>query len=803
MLRNYFKTAWRTLMRNKTYAAINVTGLAIGIAACLLIFLVVEYETSFDDFHTYKDRIYRVVSVSSGPDGVILGSGTQLPLADGLRLDFPQLTDVGSIMLNDGSHYAVGYSKKFKEDLAYYAEPQFFQIFDFKWLAGDKTSALGEPNTVVLSRGEADKFFGDWHTAMGKTIRYENKRDLKVTGILENTSDNTDFPMKIVMSWVTLVEKGGDLSGNSKDWISTFSDHNTYVILPVGMSETKFNADLASFAKKHIPPPNNKNSSLQLQALKDMHYNTLVDVYSGHPFSKQLINVISLIGLFLLMIACANFINLATAQAVNRSKEVGIRKVLGSNRHQLMLQFISETFIVTLCAILLACAISVMTLPMLNTLLEVHLNGSFLLDPMTFLFLLGVVIGVTFLAGCYPALVLSGFDPIEALKNKIRAGRSTGISLRRVLVVIQFCIAQFLVICTLVLIYQMNYFKNKPLGFNKDAVITVPFPGDSVGRTRIDALKNQLLQQPGIRDVSISLYGPADNSGWFSDFKFDNSPNQVDFGSSLKWADPEYFSLYNLKFLAGGPYHNTDTISGYVVNETLIHKLGISDPKLAIGKTIMLWGDQRKKAPITGVVKDFVVGSLRNPIPPVLMAPWKAFYSKLNIKIQTGNVNQTLAIVENLWNKTYPEGVYEYQFLDKTIADFYKSEDELSSLYKIFAGIALFIACLGLYGLVSFMAVQRIKEVGIRKTLGASVGHIVYLFSKEFTILIGVAFVISAPVGYYLMHRWLLDFTYRIPLGPDIFILAIISSLSIAWITVGYKAVKAALASPVKSLRSE
>ncbi|MCR8556410.1 ABC transporter permease [Mucilaginibacter sp. BJC16-A38] len=805
MFKNYFKTAWRNLTRNKSYAAINITGLAIGIAACLLIFLVVQYETSFDNFHTNRERIYRVVNVTHGPDGVKMGGGTQVPLADGLKLDFPQLKNVGSIMLNDGTHYSIAGStvKKFKEDSAYYADPQFFQIFNFKWLAGDKKTALAEPNAMVLSRAEADRFFGDWNTAMGKTVKYENKRDFKVTGIIENTPANTDFPMRLLLSWTTLVSKGGDLNGNVQDWISTFSDRNTYLILPAGITEKQFNADLVAFAKKHIPPPYNKTNSLQLQPLTDMHYDTSVGVYGGHPFSKQLINVISLIGLFLLIIACVNFVNLATAQAINRSKEVGIRKVLGSNRYQLVLQFISETLIITLFAVILASVISMIALPLLNDLLEIHLSGDFLLNTLVLLFLIGVVVGVTLLAGFYPALVLSGFNPIEALKNKIKAGRSSGVSLRRVLVVTQFCIAQFLVIGTLVLIYQMNYFKNKSLGFNKDAVITVPFPGDSVSETRINALKEQLLQQPGIKDVSISLYGPAENSGWFSDFRFDNAPKAVDFNSSLKWADPEYFKLYDIRFVAGGPYKNTDTISGYVVNETLIHKLGITDPKQAIGKYIMLWGVPKLNARITGVVKDFNAGSLRKAIPPVLMGPWKDHYSKFNIKIQSKDVHQTLAGIEGLWNKTFPDGIYEYQFLDKTIADFYKSEDELASLYKIFAGIAIFISCLGLYGLVSFMAVQRIKEVGIRKTLGASVGDIVYLFSKEFTVLIVIAFAISAPLGYYFMHAWLEDFTYRITIGPGIFILAIITSVFIAWITVGYKSVRAALTNPVKSLRSE
>lgn len=809
MFKNYFKIAWRNLKRNKSYATINVTGLAIGVAACLLIFLVVQYQTSFDNYHANKDVIYRILNVSSGADGTHAGSGTPMPLVEGLKLDFPQIKQAANIMRNDGSHYTIGdvrntgTFKKFKEDLAYYADPEFFKIFDFKWLAGDKNTALADPKTIVLSREEADKFFGDWHNAMGKTIHYENLRDLKVTGVFDDPPVNTDIPIKLAVSWITLIEKGGDLSGNAQDWISTFGDKNCYIILPSGISEKQLNNQLASFAKKHIPPPYNKNQIYQLQALRDMHYNTEVGVFSGHPFSKQLISVISLIGLFLLIIACVNFINLATAQAVNRSKEVGIRKVLGSNRYQLLLQFITETLIITLFAVLLGSIISLITLPMLNKLLEIHLSSNFLADGMVLLFLVAVVIGVTFLAGFYPALVLSGYNPLEALRNKINAGRASGISLRRVLVVAQFCIAQFLVIGTLVLIYQMDYFRTKSLGFNKDAVITVPFPGDSVSRSRVNALKDQLLQQPGIKDISVSWSSPSDYNGWFSDFKFNNAAKQTDFSASLRWADPEFFGLYDIKFLAGGPYNKTDTVSGYVVNETLIHKLGITDPKQAIGKNIMLWDDKKLKARITGVVKDYNTASLRGVIPPVLMGPWKSRYSKLNIKIQPQNVKQTLAGIDNLWNKTFPEGVYEYQFLDKTIESFYRDEDKLSTLYKIFAGIAIFISCLGLYGMVSFMALQRTKEVGIRKTLGASVGHIVYLFSKEFTVLIIIAFAISAPIGYYFMHKWLQDYTYRITIGPDIFIVAILASVAIAWVSVGYKAVMAALANPVKSLRSE
>jgi len=808
MIRNYFKTAWRNLMRNKSYAAINIVGLSVGIAACALIFLIIQFETSFDTFHTKKNKIYRVITAFHNPDGINLSSGVPLPISEGLRLDFPQLKQVAQVMQNDGSHYSIGNAskgeqvKKFKEDWAYYIEPQFFQIFDYAWLAGDKKTALSEPYTVVLSRDEANKFFGNWHDAIGKVIKYENKTDLKVTGIIENTPANTDIPMKLVISFATLRAKGSDYYGNLHDWVSTFGDNSCFVILPDNITPARFDQNLKAFVKKHKPADYVKDG-LQLQPLNEMHYNTDVNVYGGHPFGKQLLKVISLIGLFLLLIACVNFINLATAQAVNRSKEVGIRKVLGSNRNQLVMQFISETLIITLFAVVLAIGIAELTLPMLNHLLEIEISRTFLANPLFLAFLAAIIVGVTLLSGFYPAVVLSGFNPIEALKNRIKAGKTSGISLRRTLVVVQFMIAQFLVIGTLVIIYQMDYFRNKSLGFEKEAILTVPFPGDSINRSKVSTLRDQLLQQPGIKDVSFSFASPSDNNGWSSDFKFNNAPKQTNFSANLKWADAEYFKLYNIQFAAGESYGKSDTIHGWVVNETLIHKLGIRDPKDAIGKYIKLWDDKTKYAPIVGVVKDFNVGSLKNAIPPVLMSSWKNVYQKLNIKIEPKNVNQTLASIEKLWNSTYPEGIYEYQFLDEKIANFYKSETQLSQLYKIFAGIAIFISCLGLYGLVSFMAVQRTKEVGIRKTLGASVGHIVYLFSKEFTILILVSFVISAPIGYYFMHKWLQDFTYRIPISPEIFILAIIASIAIAWVTVGYKAVKAALANPVKSLRSE
>jgi hypothetical protein len=398
---------------------------------------------------------------------------------------------------------------------------------------------------------------------------------------------------------------------------------------------------------------------------------------------------------------------------------------------------------------------------------------------------------------------MSGFSPVAAFRNKLTVRRSSGLSLRRVLVVLQFCIAQVLVIGTLVILFQMNFFAKQSLGFDQDAVLTVPFPNDSLDLTKLDAFRNQLIQLPGIRAVSYSYASASDESSWSSDFKFDHSAMKTKFEASLQWVDVGFFDLYKLSFVAGHPYQPSTDTRGFVVNETLIRTLGIRNPQQAIGKQINLWDDTARTGPIVGVVKDYAVGSLKTAIPPVILASWRAVYQLINIKLQGSEQNQTLASVRSFWNDTFPAGVYEYQFLDDKIASYYNAERQLSGLIRLFAGLAIFISCLGLYGLVSFMAVQRTKEVGIRKTLGASVAQIVYLFSKEFTILIFVAFAISVPVGWVLMHGWLDNFSNRITIGPGIFVLAISASVLIAWLAVGYRAITAALANPVKALRTE
>jgi predicted permease len=799
--RNYFKTAFRNLLRNKSYAVINITGLTVGIATALLIYLITSYHLSFDTFHSKKDRIYRAITAAKTEGRLSYSSGVPFPVPRGLREDFPQLSKVASLLGSGNDQITVldennQPGKKFKEARGFFfAEPEIFDIFDFKWMAGDPKTALSAPNTIVLTQEIAEKYFGSWQKAMGRSIKYENADIMKVTGILENLPPNTDIPLQLVASFKSFK------SSNLTDWVSIFSSHNCFVLLPENYQASTLEAQLPGFVKRH-KPAENAEDGITLQPLNEMHFATRVGTLSRQTFSRELITALRLIGLFLLIVACVNFINLATAQAVNRAKEVGVRKVLGSDRKSLMLQFMGETLLITLFAVLLATGVATIAITPLNTLLGTKISLNIFSSLSVPLFLLAVTLLVTLLAGFYPALVLSGFNPITALKSKIAVKTAGGLSLRRGLVILQFSIAQVLIIGMLVVVSQMNYFKTASLGFNKDNILNVPIPGDSIGRTKIDYLKNQLLQYPGVEKVSFSFSSPSDFGNWSSDFKYDNSAKGSGFEANLKWADADYFKTYDIQFVAGEPYQASDTVREFVVSESLVKKLGIANPQDIIGKKIDLW-DGEMVARVVGVVKDFHTSSLRNPLAPVILSTQKVNYQTFSVKMRPDKTKEILASVEKLWTATYPDFVYEYQFLDEKIDRFYRQENQLSKLYTIFAAIAIFISCLGLYGLVSFMATQKIKEVGIRKVLGASIGNIVYLFSREFTLLILLSFCIAAPLAWYIMSQWLQNFTFRIKIGVSIFAIAIIGSIVIAWITVGYRSLRAALANPVKSLRSE
>jgi predicted permease len=803
MIKNYLKIAFRNLVRHKAFSIINIAGLAIGIASVILLFTVVRYELSYDTFQPDFKQIYHVVTEDKRPDDVMFTSGVPFPALEALQIDFPQTT-VGAFLANFGSQVTVlgenasaSSNKKFIEETGFFfADPEIFKIFHYDWLVGNP-SVLDEPNTTVLTQKTAEKYFGDWKQAPGKLLKLDNKVVVKVAGILKDVPANTDFPLSIVSSLKT-AKANLETYFYSDHWNSTTSNFQVFMLLPKNVSEANVDMRLLAFSKKNYNSKRVTRTNF-LQPLSDVHFDKRYMTFGDHTTNKSTLWTLSLIGLFILVMACINFINLSTAQAVGRSKEIGIRKVLGSFRRQLFIQLLGETAFIVITAVILAMIIASVCLPFIKHVALIEEPLSILNFP-TILFLFAVSVAVVALAGTYPAIVLSGFKPALALKNKITSATVGGISVRRSLVVIQFSIAQILIIGTIVAVSQMNFVKNADLGFSQDAVLLFNTNADSAVTERQPSFKEKLLQLPGVESVSFNRDAPSSENTWDSNFAFDHRPDET-FNVSLKYADEDYFKTFGLQFLAGKAFDKSDTVHQLVINEMLAKELGVKNPQNAVGKEISLGRGPWKT--IIGVVKDFKTGPLTEPIKPTIIAESDGSYGVTAIKLHSSNIPKTKAAIEAAWNEYFPEYAYTTSFMDENIAKFYQQEEQLALLYKIFAGIAIFISCLGLYGLVSFMAIQKTKEIGVRKVLGASVKNIVYLFSKEFTLLIIIGSFIAIPVAYYMMTHWLQNFTFRIKMNVWIFVVAILISVVIAWIAVGYKSVKAALVNPVKSLRSE
>lgn len=818
MLENYFKTAFRSLIRNRHYAIINVAGLAVGIAVCMIIFIMLKFQTSFDNFHAKKRRIYRVLTESHPADAGNISylKNVPFPMPAGLKAAFPQLEQVAPVYASHNDELQVMDNngtpvKNFKEQSGvFYTTASFFTMFDFPLLAGSYAS-LDDPNNVLLTKETADTYFGDWKTAMGKTIKltgYYNigsglfqfpPTALKVSGILATVPANTDFQLKLVIAYGTDFTGDKQYGFQQPGWDETSADFSCYVLLPPTVSFENFNQQLRSYARKVLPADNKDNYILQ--PLRAVHYDAEAGNFSNKTISHTLINVMWLIAAFILLIACVNFINLSTAQAINRAKEIGVRKVLGSNKIQLQIQFLIETLLIVTSAAILAMLITLFTLPYINILLDLPLSFNMLNNPAMVVLLVMVDILVTALAGFYPSIVLSRFKPVAALKSKIKANTAKGISLRRSLVVFQFIIAQALIIGTLIIMQQMNFFMNQPLGFDKEAIVNVPYRPDSTRGKTQDYLKQQLLSN-GALAVSFNSNAPIEDHNVFTTFKFDNAIKDADFQAITKFADDHYVPTYKLQLIAGRNLEPSDFTKEFLVNESFVKGLGIKNPEDIIGKEISILNGLIK-CPVVGVVKDFNNRSLRNNLAPLLITTNNTMYRQASIKLATANMATTLESIKKIWEQTFPNYVYEYKFLDDKVADFYKQENQLSQLYKIFAAIAIFLSCLGLYGLASFMAAQRIKEVGIRKVLGATAANIVYQFSKEFVLLIAIAFAIATPIAWYYMNKWLENYAYRISINWWLFAAGGVASIMIALVTISFQAIKAAIANPVKSLRTE
>ena len=650
-----------------------------------------------------------------------------------------------------------------------------------------------QPNTVALSETTAKKYFGSSKNAIGKSISLDIKTQLKVSGVFQDMPQNSSFPLKIVISYQTFPDKADQC------WDCVNSSTECYVLLKDGLKASDLDQSLALFNKKYYANTRIAgNQNNQLQALRDIHFSERYDNFVDTTISKSEIYGLMVIGLFLILTACINFINLSTAQAINRAKEVGVRKVMGSERKQLVVQFLTETFMVTLAAMLIACVLAELAIPQMENLFNGRITFSLFQHSIIFVFMILLVVFVGFLAGFYPAIIISGFNPALAIKNKV-ALHNGGLSLRKILVVVQFAISIVLIISTVVVMKQMEYMQKKSLGFNPNEVAMVSMPGDSISRIKHNIFKERVLKIPGVQMFSFCQDPPLSPNVNSSDFSFNGVKNK-DFELRRLKADEDYFKLFDLKIIAGKAYSKSDTANGYVVNETFLKKMNIINPQDALGKMINSTG---KDIPIVGVVKDFNDRSLKESISGLSISAGKKQYWRAAIKIDSKQLVSTMKQVEGLWNSLYPNYVYSSTLVNERINGFYESEKVMGALFKVFASIIIFISFIGLLGLISFVATQRTKEMAIRKVLGATTFELVKMLNGSFLLLVFIANLVAWPLAYLFVNNWLAGFAYQMQLSVWPFALAMGITMMITLLTVSIRSYKAAVANTVDALKYE
>ncbi|MBO9730847.1 MAG: ABC transporter permease [Chitinophaga sp.] len=806
MINSYLKTALRSISRKKTFAILNIAGLATGIAAALVIFLVIRYEHSYDTYHRNAGNIYRITTdVIKKSNGEVTDRRTNVPIQfeDRIKEELPLLEKTAAIsQIMGGAQIYIpgtgGAEKRFKQPDIFFTSPDLYRIFDYTWLAGN-ADGLSAPNTVVISESTAKAYFGAIDKAIGNTIQMWSYRiPLQVTGVFKDLPTNTDMPVKLGISMATLRKLSPEAFSDLNLWDPAYGWQKCFVLLKNKAQIAAVTAALPAFVSRHYKDQTTQRVQLHLQPVQEMHLDKDYPNFEPMPLTSKELWALGLIGIFLLLVACINFINLATALSVNRAKEIGVRKVLGSNRLQLLSQFLMETALITVVAVVIAVTLVAVTLPHISALINIPLPLTSLAKPDVWITLILCTVAVTFLSGFYPGTVVSGFNPILAIKSRISTQSTGGTSLRRGLVVFQFMIAQLLIIGTLVVVKQMRYVKQQSMGFTRDAVVLIDLPSDSALKVKYDYMVQRLAAIPGVQATSLCGDAPSSDRDFQQDFHFDNNPVKAPFRISARGADTGFYATFNIRMITGRTPYASDTLREIVVNETTVKKLGLSSPEAIIGKTLTFGS---KKFPVVGVFHDFNNKSLHEAILPLFMGPSKDSYSFVALRLQPEKMIATLKTVEQTFTGIYPSYLYDLTFLDQRISDYYQSEMITSRLFQLFAGMAIFISCLGLYGLISFMVVHRTREVGIRKVLGASVGSILLLFSREFMLLIGIAFLLAAPLGYYFMQLWLSDFYYHTVIGSGIFIAAIGLSVLMSWATVGYKTWIAARANPVKQLK--
>ncbi|MBN8789639.1 MAG: ABC transporter permease [Terrimonas sp.] len=807
MFRNYLKIAFRNLWKNKVFSAINITGLAVGMAACLVILVFVLYEKNFDGLH--KKNIYRLNEVQKfegmvAPQNVAL---SMFPMGPTLKSEFPEIENFTRVRKAGKYDLSYGDQKLYLKE-TFFVDSTFLQIFDFPLAEGISNTVLLEPNSAVLTRETAQKLFGN-QDPVGKTIVHYTGDTIsfKVTGVIENIPQNSHLQFDALFSFSTII-RPQHMQNWGSNWLVT------YLQLIPGADAKRMEQKFPAYLKKHMAENDNwKWYELFLQPLKAVHSasaDITHDYLNYQKFNKTYTSLFSVIGIIILLIACINFMNLSTAKSAERAREVGIRKSIGAKRSQLSLQFIGESVLLTLMALIIAVFLAKLVMPYMS-----QLSGRTLTLPLFgnitwVLALLAGAVLLGFISGIYPALFLSSFNTIKVLKGSISSTGKRKSTLRNVLVVTQFSCAIFLIVATIFAVRQLRYMQQKDPGFNREQVMIIPL--DRNTGAKYNALKTELKNNPLVVATTGSMQTLGNNLHQ-SGFVFHSGKGPArNLASSQVVVDPDYLTLYNIKLVAGRNFSSADASDNgrtYIVNETMAHELLKEDPKAPvetlIGKRFGFGFDGLDTAgTIIGIAKDFNFNSLHHKIETLSIFNQSNFgFSEIAVKINGSKAKEAIGYVQSVWNKLLPGHPFEYSFLDERFTELYKADAQVSKIVSILAALAIIISCLGLFGLSSYAAERRVKEVGIRKVLGASVENIATVLSKDFIKLVLIANIIAWPVAWFVVNNWLNDFAYRIPVSWQVFLLAGGAAVLIALATVSFQAVKAAMANPVKSLRTE
>ena len=798
MLKHNLKIGWRNMLKSKSFSLINILGLSSGAAVCLITLVFYRYETSFDSHHKQAEQMFRVVQHTQFPDGEFYWNTTAYPLAAALRSDFPdfkQVTQTAGPMKRLFSMDRMGnQTVRFEEDHVLFVDKFYPQVFDFEWMAGDPKTALNELNAVVITDKIAKKCFGsnyDPSLAVGHTLMLNNKDPLIIRGVIQDPPANINLKANMLVSYEFFKKHNPYPTGN---WSGNYRG-SAFVVLKDINNEKNLERQINQWKSKYLNENDNQRISYFLQPISEIHTETKYgSVPGGYQISKKVLDISLIVAGFILLIAIVNFINLVTARSSTRSKEVGIKKIIGGNKSIIINQFFVENSLLVIISFVLAICITIPLLDWLNDFLSIiHIQLALGLNDVSIA--LALCAGVVLLASVYPAILLASFSPIRILNKAYFKHRKNGLGFRRGLTFAQFCLVQIFVIAAIIIGLQLQYFQNKDLGFSTEKVVMIPIPSED----KTELFKTLLSEKVGYENISIGSGPPmaVEDFALGTRYRFPHEDDALGRSAEMKITDSSYFKMYDLQLIAGRNFiENKHRFDEFIVNRRLVESLNLT-PEEAIGKTLQI---NEGQATIVGVMEDFHNHSLQNELTPVVLMNWKAFMWKAFIKIPSFNA---LIAIEETWKEAFPSSIFDYRFVDDAIEREYVIEQLIFTGFKIFSILVIIIGCLGLFGLISFLTLQKTKEVGIRKVLGASMTQILSLFTKEYSRLILIAFIVAAPLTWYFMNEWLSSFTYHISLHIWMFAAGGLLTLILAGSVTLSRSLATARANPVESLRNE